>query len=824
MWMTGEPHCQVPAAPTAHEATAPGPKGCAVNLDQQVGRIVLVATSAWTIPKQDRAVLADPLPAATKHGELLRAILRETAGEAWICRDYQRDHLDQRLEHVPATLADPLIDAIERDVVERLAKARIADTEDDEVLSLIVGLRHRVFMNAERFRAVTDERNIADELGLTYYVSIDLRFYWLQKEPLCYLGLSVWSAPPWHDRYRPPGCPPPTLPTGPVTHSFEEYERGFGDVARAADQLVSRALDRNDFEIFDRKYWLPVFWIAVPTAPDPDPMRYLKKSWRGLTNRLAATFLTLGDVRDCVASTSVLNGEFLTVRRFHRIGEHEAPSYLIMPGRVAHTDRSTLVAALAAQEDQLAQLLRRLTDIEAGAGARLDAAQRDLPIWENSLDVYHAVAERAYILWDGLATHLPMRKWLKLARVHRAVELLHQILLQGIADLAHLTTLTRRSVIAVDEAATELMEKYDKSITERHAPGQPNGLRAALTRSGVFERVRSRADHVAAEADRVRSSYNDLLQAIANAFDERRVRESDALQKGSALLGVSLAMVGVVTVLDATIRMKPDDSDFTKAMLIHLPQRITTHLPTSAAWVSLTLGLILASSAVWAVIWLLRLGILGSRRFRKQYDGGLVRRHTDGVWRFLKEASTDGMETFSRSGQRLPSGKPDWDKRDTKLTADFVRIWDRAVHMKKAHRHDRMRRDIGGQSRQIEQWGLHALLLTERARRMYQYPLPALTTMYRCAARLPGSFLDYAYVPLTNVVPFVEFVRALGQIGLTEDDAKNIDDWLARANPATAEQARRLIAEDLGIRADMDDFARERLRMTITQPPPTATG
>ena len=52
----------------------------------------------------------------------------------------------------------------------------------------------------------------------------------------------------------------------------------------------------------------------------------------------------------------------------------------------------------------------------------------------------------------------------------------------------------------------------------------------------------------------------DLLRTIGYAFDEWRVRESDVVQRLSGALGVFLALIGVVTVLDATVALKPANS------------------------------------------------------------------------------------------------------------------------------------------------------------------------------------------------------------------------------------------------------------------------
>lgn len=107
----------------------------------------------------------------------------------------------------------------------------------------------------------------------------------------------------------------------------------------------------------------------------------------------------------------------------------------------------------------------------------------------------------------------------------------------------------------VESATDQLYTDFDDQLTESH-PGT-DGPRAAIVRAGLFERVSMDAQHRMTEANRIKTIYDDLLRTIGYSFDEWRVREADVLQRLSAGLGVFLALIGVVTVLDATFNMKP---------------------------------------------------------------------------------------------------------------------------------------------------------------------------------------------------------------------------------------------------------------------------
>jgi len=96
-----------------------------------------------------------------------------------------------------------------------------------------------------------------------------------------------------------------------------------------------------------------------------------------------------------------------------------------------------------------------------------------------------------------------------------------------------------------------------------------------------------------------------------------------------------------------------------------------------------------------------------------------------GLWRFLKDASTDTLDRELRldEGQPREVRLARWQRLDDDLARRYAQLWT----VRPAGRLDRVDRfgeDIRALSRRIEQWGIHALLLTERPRRIYRYPLP----------------------------------------------------------------------------------------------------
>ncbi|HET6214231.1 MAG TPA: hypothetical protein VFE14_15305, partial [Micromonosporaceae bacterium] len=717
----------------------------------QLGLLVLIAGSAWKVP-------SGPVGAGSldRHAELLRRILSNPRGRAWIREHLPSGDTEWTLRYAPAARAAEFVASLSSRITARCLDGR-RRLDRGETLVVIRG--YGVMLDRERFLALTGTPADGLDPEPGFHVGLDFRFYLVTGEGpgelRCNVSVTVWSSVPASDVH-----PAADVAGRRITLPPDTYRRVFSEVAARMEPVLETSFERADPRVFGREH-VPVFWVVAPADRATDPASYLGDRIT-MTARLAEAFLDASDVRDSAMASSVLDGEFLVLRRLRRMPrQRDVAHYLIMLGGV----RRGVTVTVAQQVWDAARLVAVLTDVEVRGGAVLDGVVSDLGIWQNHLKLYDMVATRGYRLWDALSTHLAMRKWLKLSRAHHAVELMHQILLQGIADIAHLAAVTQDCVARVNQTANDLRALFDDyAITERHIPGVTHGLRAALAETGLMDRVRQHADGILQEANRVKTSYDDLLRAIAYAFDERRVREADALQKASALLGISIALVGAVTVLDATVNMKPESGSpqptiFRFPLLDHVVPRI-------AASTSIALGVVLMASAVAAVVWLMRLGTLGSSRFRNLYDGYTFNRY--GVWHLLKDTSTETLEAFRRT---RPTDD-EWRARDARLAEQFAKMWDETTAMRNLDRNDRMGRDITGLSHQIEQWGLQSLLVTERALRMHHYRLPRLTCLYRCVIwpdRSPATRTD----PANSRVAMVsdnELARSLRTAGLSQND------------------------------------------------------
>jgi hypothetical protein len=803
-----------------------------------------VKTSAWLLTGVERPAFrvagrrlshpADPNPPASRplHDLLTRITRPEAAGRGWISRAMPSQNAMSG--YVPAG------SGISRDMITRLcADVDAAWKEswswpllvvDENIKRRLAGLRHRIFLEPGRFEAVLD-REVRDKLaaarsgGPTYFPILDIRFFPVLGQMRCHVSMTIWNDGPRHPEHAPPELRGACVST--PSWNAEHYRSLFEDVATAAERLLRRCgFRRVDRTVGDGAHGLPVFWVVSPNGPAVDPIDYLRDGTRAgeTTNHLARILLKVGHANDTIVSQSVLGGDLLALRR---PGTDPAglavPYYLILPGGrpLARSPDRT------GPELKLFRTITRLTTLETEGASRLLAIKADLEIWRHHLNVYSVVVDRAVALWDALSTHLPIRRRAELSATHRAMEMLHQILLQAIGDLGNIATQVTEARADIKEIADDLSDRFNAKLTERHPPSRA-GLRTGLTETGLFGHANREADEIAAEAQRVKGAYDDLLQAISFAFDERRAREVDALQRFNYGLGLAVAMVALVTVLEATVDMKPDPSEDAGAYR------------TAALSASWGLGMLLLGVVASSLIRSWKLDKLGSRVFRILYDGRRIRRWLArkvwptrrepqdstrrrrlrpprGIWQMLKDMSTDLLEEQAFTDH-------DWKAEDRCLASEFAMMWDEVTATKGLTRRNGARRDITALSRQIERWGMQTLLLTERPRRLYRYPLPTLTCLFRCCEKLDGWRRNGSYSRPVSLMAAEDFDRSLTRLGFRGREIRRIDAWLigrGRRYPDAATALRTVLA--LNLKPSMTAEERRAALRIVSRDAATAT-
>ncbi len=639
--------------------------------------VFFASTSAWVLdprhgeffdvagPRQLPAVPVFP----TRHGAMLRDLLGVSdaaprGGRAWL-RLNPRDPDSVWQAHDGSGPA--AVDAIEQ-TMERLAGLLRTHPDGGDIdAPAHLAARHRVFLDPDRVRA------LGLSLAANVHIVLDLRPRRVEAQLRCHLTTWVFTGPP---PTGPAFCPAEiTAPPAPANSSdlrtIAQQRKLLYDAALEVETRLAQTARfvAVEFRGHWRRYGFPEFWFALPAQPAADPVDYLPPSARGESrgsdprrpdraelDDLIVTALDIRDPSDPAVARSVLNADLLVLRRIKREPTSErwgrldeswsdVPLYLTVPGRRGPTGDAATFA-------KVEEFVTELADLEVDFSNTLYQLEADLEIWRNHTQLFNIVSDRGSTLWDALSTHLPARRKRALARVHAVIELLHQLLMQALADLAHIEAVVGVRVAEIDDAIDRIGDDFDRQFAERHIGTAPT-VRKQLTGTYLYERVHRFGVEAEKETKRVKTTYNDLINTIGAAFDERRVREFDVLNRSNVLFGLFVAVVG---------------------LLVALPQIVTgapfnlSHSGWGRVVVAVPVALVVATIGYVAGIgirWLGSVGRLGSKTFRRRYNG------RPGVWGFLRDASTANLEYLAAEGKLT-------DAFDRQLAGDFATLWDQA--------------------------------------------------------------------------------------------------------------------------------------------------
>jgi hypothetical protein len=561
----------------------------------------------------------------------------------------------------------------------------------------------------------------------------------------------------------------------PITADrLSDIQRTVLDGARVqAQAFVVEDFGTARIRVWKRIYAPPVIWIATPEDLEDDARKYARH--QGVVGSVVRPLLGGSGSADCVVTGSVVNGEVLAYRRFlEESAPHPAmrPTYVLLPGRFNNSGKNYHHA-----DDPARVIATALTEVEARAAAKFYNIDAELEIWRHHVKVYDHAVHGAGALWDALALHLPARSGRWLERTHRSVELLHQTLLQGVADLAAVESLVEEQDAEIDKLADEIAWLVDGKLTEEHLPSEQTSIRGSLTRTGHFERLRQMQKSTAADATRVQEQYRDLLQSMSHAFDERRVRELEVLQRGGFLLSIAVVGVALVTVLDFTVNVKHPGMAPWRWWLIYFGWGVIATM---------------VMSTIYTIVRYWRSRHLGSRHFRREYDD---------LTNYLRQSSTRELDRY-RPNRATPESQDysSWAGDDSNLCASFARLWDLATkeepkiirrrkrrkQLQESTAKRRMRRiwdawratrlDLKILRKEAECWAIRTLLLTERPRVFWKYPLPNLTLLYRHCTALSRAKVVGAGVA---VVADIDMWQALRHRGFTWEECQAIDRWVS---------------------------------------------
>jgi hypothetical protein len=614
--------------------------------------------------------------------------------------------------------------------------------------------------------------------NLPAYLCLDLRF----KEHLksyCLFISSVICTQPSSGTHASHASPhPPAAGLWQLPEGVEQLRAKYSELRRTLRGLIPDVFPRSGMAVLERQHHAPRFWIVTGGALPTDPVSLPRRADDEAFGALVDLLLSAPDPYTTGVAAGVLQGNALVLRRFVPCARGGLPSYLIIPwGKNG-----------AQQGDQTFALVRKLTDLEASAAAALSLIERRVDAYRSLIEVYRVIAQRAARLWDQLALHLPTAKGRQLAKAHRYIELIHQILLQGIADLDLVATNARAQREHVEDTAYELGHQFEQTFTERALTGhQP--IRESLTSAGHFDKARQEAEDSCQAAEQVKDTYKALLEGITYAFDERRARTTDFLQGLGLGLAVLLGLVAVV------------------------PEVTASALQEHAAWLQPWIGG--GGSALIAVVATMMLrtyrrrGVLLSRPYAKHYEelhAFLEACATDRLTR-LQERDRTRLRAAQRAGGDVSEVRMQMDERwnelDKQLAEQCARLLD-GLPARKARRRPWSPK-AGGigldhWGRRVERWALSALLVSERPRTFQSFPLPRLCFLYRCYPIIgPDLAPSFDRLPNSLAVSDSDF-RSVITTHLTshEDAVEEIVHWSRRKAQELARLRWDRITEDGG--------------------------
>ena len=567
-----------------------------------------------------------------------------------------------------------------------------------------------------------------------YTVCIDLRFD--VKDDTCwtFATLSLWSDRPWHDDIAPRDAPDPSDGKDFALGRVDELRAGFESITRRFECFLhgptpiggappdDAAADRHGLgwnrprlEVFDGHYRPPRFWFAVPKSRPESALSYWHEDddANRILAPLAERFLELTDSRADSVAVACVQGEYLVQRRFiHDLhgtaSVGDEPTYLLVPGQGRDLEETGY------------RIARALLDLEWHAATVLFEVDSELEVARTHVKMYERNARQAGVLLDALVLHLPGSSGRVMDTVHESIELVHQALLQGVADLADMTTVIQASVRKVGDGADDLMARFDRSLDQRTVRRRVD-VRAALGERGLFSRLQEQANDDMALAERVQTRYESLLQEITMAFEERRVREADKLERSSWTIALLFGIVGVVTALEATLDFHWDSP----------PDRFLGATSLAVGGVAF----VLLVAILGGLYRFRRVGKLGTGPFRERYHK---------VWSFLAATSTDSLYRLKSEIEDHPAEAVRlWHEVDLRLSGQLARLWD--AQPRSAPRPwlpdsgparlapyglDR-NREVKRLAEQAESFVCETLLVSERTPRLNQFALPRFTLLYR---------------------------------------------------------------------------------------------
>lgn len=616
-----------------------------------------------------------------------------------------------------------------------------------EAVSDLRRMTIRLFLPATRAGALFGAS--VDSTIPAYSTTLDFSFICVEIDKIhyvrCVVSASVWSDPPysgWHAPEQATRKPHARLDLGRAELMAAFYLGGVRDGIRRFLETYLEAIRLTT--IHDTPFEAPIYWFVAGDEQS--------------CNALAATLLGTHDLAAARVSTATEAGSLKMYRRMLDYGGIHVPLFVFLPRPVATADvdgrRSQLFAA---QERNSAQVVLAATELELKVATLAYDIDTDLELWVHYLQMYDKATMQGSDLWDAVAMHLPVAPRQDFDRAHRIVALIHQTLLQSVADFAYVTNKVQETRTRLENQVTAFQVEFDRTIAEHRESSR--SVSAALGDDGYRGVELRRIEGATSGIERIKGNFQGLFDAITKAFDERRTRETDRFSRSNLALAGTVAVFGVVTVLATTWKY---DSIPDATFRVVLP--IVT-------WI---LGVLVVAAGAYAW-WALRGRRLGSREFRKAYEQ---------LRDYLRQVSTVELRKMKKKlGDDDAANAPAWDALDKELSDELVRVWTSVRAIEAKSRSTKVRSDLVALENNVGQWTLRTMLLNERPIRLFKYNLPRLIALY-CALSAADPDIE------VNAVARFDVDVMIAGVGFDGRYCRLIYDWLCQRTGSVAEVAR----------------------------------
>jgi HEPN domain-containing protein len=587
----------------------------------------------------------------------------------------------------------------------------------------------RIYLTPERAAGLIHGPAGKYQVTAPGHAIIDLRFrehlgrYWL------YATFSVWTHQPSIPLY-PLNSADDRGDVSPLADRLEALRNRYtGALRRGFQDHVHAFFPTAQMTILDRKYRPPRFWMVRGRDLTTTGAAAANGHAVG-SHELLGTLLCVPQPGTIGLGAGDIDGRARVFRRFmpNARWAHDRPVYLVLPFSPSATD----------QEDYLRSVIRTLSDLEADAATRLFDIITDIDLYRSQLNLYDKIAAQGLALWDQLALFLPVARDARLRNTHRLIELIHQILLQGIADLEEEAANAQHTIERIKVVADDLIDQFDRKFTERPVPGHV-AIRDSLVKAGYFDKARSAAQSVNERSRQVRDTFKALLESMTYAFDERRARETDVLQWVALLFAIVLGAASTWNTFLA---------------------EYITNWRNVGPWVGFggaAIGLMIG--AVWVM-----------RRRRSRLTNGQFNKHFEKLRNLLAVYSSDRLDRLREEDEQdalsalandkddpeihrqvvttaqekaLKKESGDWRRRDERLAKEIAALLDSLPKPPRGERSRDAKRipkaKLGELRTRVEVWALRALLVTERPRQFCSSALPIVTFLYRFFPIISGK-------------------------------------------------------------------------------------